>query len=128
MNNITEKENKNKKDIILKRKMYYDSYEKEFGDGFYPQLQPFGGICSCANTMITFRLIKYNSEGEFAWAQTDNCVIYGFDGESGIQMLASLNQEANINATKIINSGGRIIYPKIPELSTYRVLEQMSKY
>lgn len=128
MNHITEKKNENEKDIILKRKLYYDSYEKEFGDGFYPQLQPFGGICNCTPTMITFRLIKYNNEGEFAWAQIDNCVIYGFDGDSGIQILNSLNQEANFDAKKIINNGGRIIYPKIPELSTYRVLEQMSKY
>ena len=111
----------------IKRKLYYDSYEKEFGDGFYPQLHPFGGICSCANTMITFRLINYNSYGELAWAQADNCVIYGFDGESGIQILNSLNQEAKFDAKIIMNSGGRVIYPKIPEFSTYRVIEQMSK-
>ena len=113
--------------VIIKRKLYYDSYEKEFGDGFYPQLHPFGGICSCANTMITFRLINYNSYGELAWAQADNCVIYGFDGESGIQILNSLNQEAKFDAKIIMNSGGRVIYPKIPEFSTYRVIEQMSK-
>ena len=123
-NNIIEKETV----VILKRKMYYDSYEKKCGDGFYPMMQPQGGICNCASTEISFRLIKYNIEGELAWAQMNKDVIYGFDGTIGIQLLVSLNQEAKVDAKKIINCGGRIIYPKIPELSTYRILEQMTKY
>jgi len=118
----------NKDSIIIIKQMYYDEYEKVYGDGFYPQMQPFGNICSCKKTIISFKLINHLYNGDLTWVQIDNSVIYGFDGASGIQLLYSLNKESKIYAKKILNLGGRIIYPKIPELSTYRVLSQNMNY
>ena len=46
--------------IIIKKKMYYDEYEKIYGYGFYPKLMSDGiGICTCKNTTISFKLIVY---------------------------------------------------------------------
>jgi len=116
-------------DIIIKKKMYYDEYEKIYGDGFYPKLTPRGiGICTCKNTTISFKLIVYKSNQECAWIQIDNSVIYGFDGNNGIKLLHSLNKEANVQASSIFNCGGRIIYPVIPYLSTYRAISQNMTY
>jgi hypothetical protein len=39
--------NSGKKEIIIIKKLYYDEYEKMYGDGFYPQLSPFKEICTC---------------------------------------------------------------------------------
>jgi hypothetical protein len=113
------------KDIIIIKKMYYDEYDKLYGDGFYPKLTPDGiGICSCKTALISFKLIKYPSEPEFVWIQNDGSVIYGFDRNYGIQLLHSLNQEAKVDAKRILNSAGRIIYPVIYQFSTYRVISQ----
>ena len=110
--------------------MYYDEYEKMYGDGFYPQLNHFKEICTCKNALISFKLMDYtyNSNRELVWVQIDNSVIYGFDGNNGFNLLHSLNKEANIEATKILNCGGRTIYPVIPYLSTYRAIINNMKY
>uniref|UniRef100_A0A6C0D9Z1 Uncharacterized protein n=1 Tax=viral metagenome TaxID=1070528 RepID=A0A6C0D9Z1_9ZZZZ len=121
-----DKQNKEtKKQIILKRNMYYDTYDKESGDGFYPKLRTTSGICSCKNIIISFILINYKSQNDFAWKQYDNSPIYGFDKFTGSQLLESLNKEANACATKILNIGARIIYPVIPEQTTYKILEDI---
>jgi len=121
MNN---KNNQQQNEIIeITKQMYYDENEKLFGDGFYPQLIPINNHINCASTLITF---KYN-KNEQSWIQLNNSVIYGFEGIHGIKLLSILNQEANVNSTKIINCGGRIIYPKIPEFSTYRALNYIKK-
>lgn len=119
-----DKQTKNKQ-ILLNRNMYYDTYDKECGDGFYPKLKITSGICSCKSVVISFILINYTSENDLAWKQYDNSPIYGFDKFTGSQLLESLNKEANILATKIINIGGRLIYPVIPEQSTYKILEDI---
>ena len=119
-----DKQPKNKQ-ILLKRNMYYDTYDKECGDGFYPKLKITSGICSCKSVVISFILINYTGQNDLAWKQSDNSPIYGFDKFTGSQLLESLNKEANISATKIINIGGRVIYPVIPEQSTYKILEDI---
>ena len=119
-----DKQPKNKQ-ILLKRNMYYDTYDKECGDGFYPKLKITSGICSCKSVVISFILINYTGQNDLAWKQSDNSPIYGFDKFTGSQLLESLNKEANISATKIINIGGRLIYPVIPEQTTYKILEDI---
>ena len=116
---------KNKKQIILKRNMYYDTYDKDSGDGFYPKFTFTTGICSCKNIVISFILIHYTSKTDLAWKQYDNSPIYGFDKFTGSQLLESLNKEANVCATKILNIGARVIYPVIPEQTTYKILEDL---
>ena len=111
--------------IILKKNMYYDTYDKEYGDGFYPKLKMTYGICSCKSVIISFILINYTSQNDLAWKQSDNSPIYGFDKFTGSQLLESLNKEANKTATKIINIGGRVIYPVTPEQTTYKILEDI---
>ena len=106
-------------DIILYRKMYYDSYDN---DGFYPQLVPSEKFTYNNNTVILFQLILSNNI--HYWIQKSNSVIYGFDGIYGIQLLYSLNKEANVNATKIINCGGRVIYPT-SENTTFRLMSNL---
>lgn len=110
--------------FVIRKKMYYDEYEKMYGDGFYPQLKPTSGICMYKNIIISFKLINYDFKDDFAWVQMDRSVIYGFDRNNGSELLNSLNREAQVNATKIINCGGRIIYPMLPHSSTYRILSQ----
>jgi hypothetical protein len=119
-----DKQPKNKQ-ILLKRNMYYDTYDKESGDGFYPKLKITSGICSCKTVVISFILINYTGQNDLAWKQYDNSPIYGFDKFTGSQLLESLNKEASISATKIINIGGRLIYPVTPEQSTYKILEDI---
>ena len=119
-----DKQPKNKQ-ILLKRNMYYDTYDKESGDGFYPKLKITSGICSCKSVVISFILINYTGQNDLAWKQYDNSPIYGFDKFTGSQLLESLNKEASISATKIINIGGRLIYPVTPEQSTYKILEDI---
>ena len=114
--------------ITINLQMYYDEYEKMYGDGFYPQIKPFGSICICKKTNISFKLITHVYNNDLAWIQVDNSVIYGFDGDNGIQLLNFLNKQANINAKKILNLAYRIIYPIIPEFSTYRILAQNVKF
>lgn len=121
--------NSGKKEIIIIKKLYYDEYEKMYGDGFYPQLSPFKEICTCKNSLISFKLMDYNIfNRELVWTQIDNSVIYGFDGNNGFNLLHSLNKEANVDATRILNCGGRTIYPVIPYLSTYRAIINNIKY
>lgn len=114
-------------EIILKRTMYYDIYDKEFGDGFYPKLQNNAGICCSDSVNISFILIEYRKEGDYIWKQNDNIPIYGLDDISGCLLLNSLNKEAKILATKIMNIGGRIIYPIIPEQTTFKIIKEMKK-
>jgi len=110
-------------EIVLTRNMYYDKYEKDCGDGFYPQLQPLHGT-EYDSTSIKFKLVN---QYPTIWIQANNSVIYGLDGDYGIELLNSLNKEANKNATSISNSGGRTIYPKYTESSTYKIIENSSK-
>ena len=99
--------------------MYYDRYEKEFGDGFYPELIKRNGYQSIH---ITFCLDKYFQH--LAWVQRNKNVIYGFDYDYGKDILDCLNIKANVNADIILNASRRVIYPKLLN-STYRILSQL---
>ena len=105
--------------------MYYDRYEKEFGDGFYP-------LCKTDDlthhqypeTNIKFELDRFGF-----WKQISNDMIYGLDGDHGKQLLDILNIQLLIDqgfepfkpmqgqgqcvaGQGIRNSAGKRIYPK----------------
>ena len=112
-------------EIVLVRKMYFDTYEREFGDGFYPQLTPMVNSYGNNSTGYDSVNIKFRWSEIYpsVWTQIDNSVIYGFDGKCGAELLHSLNEEADKSATQISNSGGRIIHPKTTINSTYRLID-----
>jgi len=110
--------------------MYYDRYEKEFGDGFYP-------LCKTDDltrhqypeTNIKFELDRFGF-----WKQISNDIIYGLDGDHGKRLLDSLNIQLlndqrielmqciakqgqcipsqGIPGQGIRNTAGKCIYPK----------------
>jgi len=115
--------------LRLSRKMYYDQYDT---GGFYPQLTATSSAphnssrprsnSNYASTVIEFELIQLPYENDsWAWIQVTNRVIYGFLGIHGIQLLKSLNGEANVDARRILNSGARCVYPTTYN-ATYRAL------
>ena len=98
--------------------MYYDHYEKEFGDGFYPLCESKDLLgYTMSKTNITFAL---NQNG--VWTQINNDNIYGLDGDHGKLLLDILNQEIKFGESQsidgfkqghcIYNSIGKCIYPK----------------
>ena len=66
-------------------KLYYDSYEKNFGDGFYPVT-----VCNTPCTEeVTIKFAVPIENGN--WVQIDKDKIMGLDGDEGIKLLAILN-------------------------------------
>ena len=56
---------------------YYDSYEKEYGDGFYPLVKTNEPVePTMKETQIQFQLINET------WKQMSNESIYGLDGDN----------------------------------------------
>ena len=115
------------REVVLTRKMYYDKSDKEQGDGFYPQLVPrmnrSYGSDNTRNDSININF-RWSETYPDVWTQIDNSVIYGFDGKYGKELLHSLNEESYLNATRISNSGGRIIHPNSIMNSTYRIMKK----
>ena len=95
----------------VKSQMYYDIYEVNFGDGFYPLSFNESGTLTKINISFTeFKMIN----GEFVWKQDDKInPIMGLDGSTGIDLLDLLNQYSSKNHTKILASNNVTIYPKI---------------
>ncbi len=91
---------------------YYDSYEKEFGDGFYPLVKyEENRKTTMLETQIQFTLDQYR-----CWNQTSNDMICGLDGGHGKILLDLLNSKLT-NSTiaigsQIKNSLHAIIYTK----------------
>ena len=115
------------REVILTRKMYFDKHDKEQGDGFYPQLarrmNSSYGSDNTRNDSVNIRF-RWSESYPDVWTQIDNSVIYGFDRKCGKELLHSLNEEAYLNATRISNSGGRIIHPNTIMNSTYRIMNK----
>ena len=76
--------------------VYYDSYEKNFGDGFYPVLIFSHGY---KQIIIDFRY----SNG--AWRQDSGDNIHGLDGNGKIILLDILNDN-KICCNTILNKTG----------------------
>ena len=92
------------KDIV----MYYDEYERKFGDGFYPSPEPMGeeysGVVS-----IFFKL----DESDQSWSQVSGQPFDGLDGDYGIKLLNKLNDGELCPAIKIYSSARQQLYPKL---------------
>ena len=84
--------------------MFYDEYECNFGDGFYPLLEQNPALKS-----IHIQFIKSASD---VWKQKTCGPIFGLDGSTGQYLLQLLNENESINLTKIVNVYGKQIYPK----------------
>ncbi len=71
-------------------KMYYDIYEANFGDGFYPLSFNESSTLTQIDILFTeFRMLN----GEFVWKQYDKInPIMGLDGSTGIDLLDLLNE------------------------------------
>ena len=90
--------------IIISKQMYYDKYECEYGDGFYPQLLFVDGY---ADALMYFQFIQERN----VWKQVGNDVpITGLDPPYGEELLTALNSESGVNAFKIENTWDKIIY------------------
>lgn len=92
--------------LITKQTLYYDKYEQEFGDGFYPVIEK-NMTCS-EEIIISFLYNKfYNS-----WVQIDQIPINGLDGDNGFYLLNILNEKNNLNCISIKNIDYSNIYPR----------------
>jgi len=89
--------------MFISKQMYYDKYECEYGDGFYPQLSFVDGY---ADALIYFQFIKERN----VWRQVDNIAITGLDSPYGEELLTALNSESGVHACKIENIWDKIIY------------------
>ena len=81
-------------DNLIDVKMYYDHYEKYFGDGFFPILENNENMLSIT---ISFQYKNYN------WIQITQDEIHGLDMDIGNKLLNILNKEGNKEG-KIIKS------------------------
>ena len=108
---------------IINRLLYYDTNDTRSGEGFYPRVSPHF-TNSITKTHVIFYVTEFN--GRTVWCQKNGPVIMGLEGNIGIQLLVALNMEARTNATQIINSGGRLVFPKTYN-STFRILKENYK-
>ena len=81
-------------------KLYYDSYEKSFGDGFYP-------LTKKDNSNINEITIGFKFIDDY-WQQCTEDSIKGLDGNEHYLLLEILNDNIN-NCKLIINKNGNII-------------------
>jgi hypothetical protein len=95
--------------------MYYDKLATVSGEGFYPECENR----FTNNIRIDIMFSNINDE----WIQIDNRPIYGLDKYTGMYLLKTLNLELNKQSMCIRNIGGRIIYPFIYEVSTYKMIK-----
>lgn len=89
--------------MLISKQMYYDKYECEFGDGFYPQLSFVDGY---ADALIYFQFIQERN----VWRQVGDLPITGLDPPYGKELLTVLNSENGVNACQIENTWDKIIY------------------
>jgi hypothetical protein len=92
--------------IVAKELIYYDKYEYEFGDGFYPTIEQYNPCNESDYVSFTYNK-NYN-----CWVQTDGINICGLDGNNGINLLNIINKKHNLNCIKIKNRIYSDIYPK----------------
>ena len=91
--------------------MYYDEYEANYGDGFYPLLDKESSHLK----PVEISFIEYKlSLTETVWKQTGSATwILGLDGSTGPKLLKLLNEHSCRNHKKIISGVLNMqIYPK----------------
>jgi len=92
--------------IISTQILFYDTYEYEFGDGFYPTIEK--DVLTNKQISINFLYDKTKNQ----WIQINEIVISGLDGDNGINLLNLMNKKNNVNCVAIYNSCKQILYPK----------------
>jgi hypothetical protein len=97
---------------LISIKLYYDEYEYEFGDGFYPQLSPFNNQVHAFKPVI-FQFIQERNIWKQAFDSKQKAIT-GLDPPYGEDLMRVLNFETgNIyKATSIENVYGKLIHPK----------------
>lgn len=91
--------------IITAQILFYDTYECEFGDGFYPVINQ--DDLSYKRIEIKFLFNPTNN----CWIQMNQQDISGLDGDNGIKLLNIMNKKNNVNCIEIYNSHNKKIYP-----------------
>jgi len=91
--------------VITKETLFYDTYEYEFGDGFYPTIEKD----DISNKQIEIQFL-YNKK-QNCWVQQNEIVISGLDGNNGIQLLTRMNEKKNVCCVAIYNYFNSKIYP-----------------
>ena len=92
--------------------MHYCSTNKDTTDNnghFYPFLSD-NENCENNSTDIDFELMVYNNE--LLWAQQSERIITSLEPECGEKLLQILNEAYCVNAVKILNKIGNVLYPR----------------
>lgn len=84
--------------------MYYDSYEYEFGDGFYPVVDEEGPCAKPATITFASEINDLRQIGGNS--------IRGLDGNNGYKLLTNINAKNKTQFTRIYNKLNVIIYDK----------------
>ena len=89
--------------------LYFDLYERDYGDGFYPIL-----ICQPPTTTpVEIKFNKYAIRDTYCWKQSvDSECIDGFDGGIGEAVMNVLDPAAP-KGSKILNSVGDELFVKV---------------
>jgi len=87
--------------------MFFDNYEREYGDGFYPVMNN-----NIINNLKTASISFVYNKILNSWIQNNDDSIDGLDGDTGTELLKFLNEKGNTSASIIINKLGKQIYPK----------------
>jgi len=87
-------------------KMYYQDADADSGL-FLPFLSANE---NCQALEVDFELIVYNNE--LLWAQKTERIITCLDPDCGTELLKIMNDGYCINAVKIVNKIGNVLYPR----------------
>ena len=96
---------------LISIKLYYDEYEYEFGDGFYPQLIPLTGQVH-AFKLVIFQFIQERNIWKQAFDSKQKAVA-GLDPPYGEELLLALNAESGLAATSMAATSIENVYSKI---------------
>jgi len=91
--------------------MHYCTTNKDATDNnchFYPFLSD-NELCENKTTDIDFELTVYKNE--LLWAQQSERIITCLEPECGAKLLQILNEAYCVNAVKILNRVGNVLYP-----------------
>jgi hypothetical protein len=90
--------------------MFFDEYEREYGDGFYPLMNN-----NIINGLKSVSIIFTYNKILTCWVQTNNEPIDDLDGDTGLELLTFLNEkwQPKVPGSIIINKSGKQIYPKL---------------
>ena len=83
---------------IYKVTMYYDYYEYECGDGFYPFFENIDNLYKSTELFFVYR--------NNSWYQIKGINIKGLDGNTGNELIELLNINGNKNGLSIYNNLG----------------------